>query len=114
MALTTEQIATVCQDRNATIAALRAELKRRTGTTWSVTGGSGTAWGWITVNAPPKRRLDFGRLADTDRAALASALSLDSVHCQGVSIPASWEYRREYLERAAGLPVTTIAQPYWD
>jgi hypothetical protein len=43
-------------DRGEAIKAIRTALKRRTGRTWSVTGGRGTAWGWITIEAPPKRR----------------------------------------------------------
>ncbi len=45
-----------CTDRDEAIKAIRAALKRRTGRAWSVTGGRGTAWGWITITAPPKRR----------------------------------------------------------
>lgn len=44
-------------DRDEAIKRVRAALKRKTGKTWSVTGGRGTAWGWITVEAPPKRRV---------------------------------------------------------
>ena len=44
-------------DRDEAIKRIRSALKRKTGKTWSVTGGRGTAWGWITVQAPPKRRL---------------------------------------------------------
>lgn len=111
--MTLEQIAETATDRNATIAALRAELKRRTGRSWSVTGGRGTAWGWIRISAPPARLGDFGTMTADDLATLSAALGKD-VHHQGESVPASREYRREYLERAAGLPVTAVATPYWD
>ena len=43
-------------DRAGTIKAIRKSLKRRSGKPWSVTGGRGTAWGWITIDAPPSRR----------------------------------------------------------
>ncbi len=43
-------------DRDEAIARIRTALKRRSGKAWSVTGGRGTAWGWITVEAPPARR----------------------------------------------------------
>ena len=35
---------------------IKAALKRRSGKEWSVTNSRGTAWGWLTINAPPKRR----------------------------------------------------------
>ena len=42
-------------DRNETIALIKKSLQERSGKTWSVTGGRGTAWGWITISVPPKR-----------------------------------------------------------
>jgi hypothetical protein len=42
-------------DRDETIKAIRTALKRRSGKTWSVTGGRGTAGGWINISAPPRR-----------------------------------------------------------
>jgi hypothetical protein len=107
-------IAETATDRVATIAALKAALKRRSGKTWSVTGGRGTAWGWLTIHVPPSRRAEFGYITETERAELAALLGLPSVHSQGVSIAASSAYRREYLERAEGVPVTAVAEPYWD
>lgn len=44
------------EDRNETIKIIRDALKRRSGKPWSVTGGRGTAWGWIRIDAPPARR----------------------------------------------------------
>ena len=44
-------------DRDEAIKRIRKALKEKTGTTWSVTGGRGTAWGWINVEAPPRRRV---------------------------------------------------------
>lgn len=43
-------------DRDATIKRIRAALKKRSGKDWSIKGGSGTAWGWIEIDAPPRRR----------------------------------------------------------
>ena len=63
--MTTENIT-----RDSAIAAIRAGLKRRSGKQWSVTGGRGTAWGWITIDAPPARRTWSHRLkagVTTDR-----------------------------------------------
>src|SRR4026209_1714610 len=42
-------------DRNETIKAIKTSLQKRSGKQWSVTGGRGTAWGWITISVPPKR-----------------------------------------------------------
>ena len=63
------QVETLAQDRDSTIKAIREALKRRSGKAWSVTGGKGTAWGWITITAPPARctgqcRLKSPGLAD--------------------------------------------------
>lgn len=128
-------------DRNETIKRIRAGLKRRTGRSWSVTGGRGTAWGWIKIDAPPARRTfqsvpkpsnpmslpgaegwewkDTGEpghyAGPEDCRVLAEALGLDApAHFQGVSVPASSDYYREYVERAEGTPVTKKAVPYWD
>lgn|SRR3990167_9879937 len=43
-------------DRNEAIKRIKAALKRRSGKAWIVTGGRGTTWGWIKINAPPSRR----------------------------------------------------------
>jgi hypothetical protein len=42
--------------RDQAIKRIKAALKRRSGKEWSVRGGKGTAYGWITIDAPPKRR----------------------------------------------------------
>jgi hypothetical protein len=42
-------------DRKAVVAEIKAALRRRSGKDWSVTGGKGTAWGYIYVSAPPRR-----------------------------------------------------------
>jgi hypothetical protein len=43
-------------DRDEAIKQIRANLKRRSGKVWSVTGDRGTAWAWIKVDVPPKQR----------------------------------------------------------
>lgn len=124
-------------DRNEAIAAIRAALRRRSGRAWSVTGGRGTGWGWLTVTAPPARLTWHYRLPDgapdrpesyvghdngepggymtpTDRAELAALLGLESVHLQGVKIPAAHDYRTEYVDRAEGRVPRTTGTPYWD
>lgn len=47
---------TYAPSRNEAIAEIKRALRERSGKTWSVTGGRGTAWGWITISAPPSRR----------------------------------------------------------
>lgn len=125
-------------DRNAVIARIRAALRRRSGYSWSVTGGHGTAWGWIRIDAPPRARTWRHRLkpglpdlpgnyeeynsghpggitGPVERAQLGQLLGLDGpVHHQGVSIPSSRDYYREYIDRAEGRTPALIATPYWD
>lgn len=101
-------------DRNDTISIIRSELKRRSGKTWSVTGGKGTAWGWIKVTSPPARRIDGDTLSDADRIELGQLLGLDRVPQQGVSIASSTAHYTEYVDRARGLAPVSIATPYWD
>lgn len=93
--------------------AIRDALRIRTGRTWSVTGGRGTSWGWITIQAPPKRR-NGDTMTDDDQATLAAALDLPyGAHRQGVTVAASSAHRREYVNRARGLAYTA-APAYWD
>ena len=125
-------------DRAAAIARIRAALKKRSGKAWSVTGGSGTAWGWIKVDAPPARRTwrqregsakdahgypiyeDYdsgkpgGSLSPSDRAELSALLGLATVHHQGESIPSGGDYYREYVDRAEGRKPSKVGAPYWD
>jgi hypothetical protein len=116
-------------DRDDAIARIRAALRRRSGKDWTVRGGRGTAWGWITIDAPPRRRtwtwpapgeppVNTGRLVGymgpDDAEELRTLLGLDYVHPQGVSIPSSNAHRREYMERAEAGFTTKIAACYWD
>lgn len=99
-------------ERNDAIAAIRSNLKNRSGRTWSVRGGVGSSWGWITITAPPAR-LERGSMSDEDRE-LLSALLGETVHSQGTLVPASSDYRAEYVDRSAGRTPSTIGRPYWD
>lgn len=126
-------------ERNEVIARIKKALQRRSGKAWSVTGGRGTAWGWLTIDAPPARRTwghrlkagsvtdrpeDYeecntgqpgGHMSPEDREELAKLLGLDKpVHFQGQQVPSSNNHYREYLDRAEGRTPTVIAQPYWD
>lgn len=111
-------------DRDETIQRIRKALRRRSGKTWSVTGGRGTAWGWITIDAPPARRHfgfdgedrgEPGVMGLANREELGKLLGLEGrVHQQGVNVPASTEYRQEYVDRAEGRVPSVEGTPYWD
>ena len=101
-------------DRNQVIAEIKTALRKRSGRSWSVTGGRGTSWGWISIHAQPSQRVGYDYLSEQDQAALAQLLGLDSVHHQGISIPAGNDYYQEYLDRAHGRAPSKIGRPYWD
>lgn len=124
-------------DRDETVAALRAALKRR-GRAFglkpgdvTVKTGRGTSWGWIKVDAAPRI------FRDAKASALAAGAPDDDAHDAGreaeyavlrklhellgfspsrssVSIPASSDYRTEYVDRAEGRVPSVIGKPYWD
>jgi hypothetical protein len=101
-------------DRNEAIAQIKAALKQRTKMRCSVRGGTGTAWGWITIDVAPSRKID-GKATEEDAAELAQLLGLDHVsRWNGVSVPASTDYRIEYVDRANGREPSRIGQQYWD
>lgn len=99
--------------RDEAIVVVRDALRRRSGRSWSVTGGRGTAWGWIRIAAPPSCRDTLGGMSDADRRELSLLLGVD-VHYQGVDVPASSEYRRLFMARALGLETNTAPVRYWD
>lgn len=102
-------------DRNDAIKAIRTALRKRSGKPWSVTGGRGTGWGWITIMSPPARRAADGDMTPSECRELAELLGLDHpAHHQGVTVPASSAYRREYTDRAEGRTPSVCGQPYWD
>jgi hypothetical protein len=125
-------------DRDFAIDTIKAALKKRSGKTWSVTPGRGTAWGWIHIDVPPSKRTwhherppgtpdipesyilevntgkPGGGMGPIRRAELARLLGLDEVHWQGVSIPAASDYYDEYMDRAQGRVPERIGKPYWD
>ncbi len=111
-------------NRNDAIKAIRAALRKRSGKAWSVTGGRGTSYGWIHISAPLARRVDRDGnvtgehryyMSAADQAELTRLLGL-ARPCghQYVSIPASSEYRAEYIARAEGRTPEVFGTPYWD
>lgn len=111
-------------DRTIAIKLIRDALRKRSGKAWSVTGGRGTAYGWITISAPPARCVydsdgnrtdsEFGYMGRRDREELARLLGLDHVHMQGETVAASNDYRLEYIARARGQTPTVHGTQYWD
>ena len=100
-------------DLDTTIARIRTALRKRSGKAWSVRRGEGTAYGWITIEAPPSRQVD-GANTTEELAELAALLGLETVHHQGESIPSGGAYRAEYIDRAEGRTPSVIGQQYWD
>ena len=125
--------------RDETIKAIKAALQRRSGKPWSVTGGRGTAWGWIRIDAPPSRRTWhsylpegmpdrpesyqerdeptrlYGTMSPAERQELVSLLGLEpGIMRQGVGVPSGGDYYREYIDRAEGRKPAVIGVQYWD
>lgn len=102
-------------DRDEAITKIRAALKGRSAKRWSVRGGRGTSWGWITIIAPPARRGEHGEMTDEDCKELGALFGLNRpAHFQGISVPASSAHRQEYVARAEGRQPDVIGTPYWD
>jgi hypothetical protein len=54
-------------------------------------------------------------ITPAEQRELVELLGLNFVaHCQGVHIPASADYRQEYIDRAEGRRPTAVGVPYWD
>jgi len=102
-------------DRNQAILEIRKALKVRSSKAWSVTGGRGTAWGWIEISAPPRRRVEYDYMTEADQAELGQLLGLSApAHPQGVQIPSQYDYRQEYIDRANGRTPTLYGHSDWD
>ena len=125
--------------RAAVIRRIKLAPERRSGKRWSVTGGTGTAYGWLHIDVPPARRTwrdrlrpdatglgtydqdcepyDSGRpggsMSPAERAEVARLLGLDRAD-RAISVAASHDYYREYIDRAEGRVPRKIATPYWD
>jgi len=100
-------------NRNEVIAKIKAAFKAR-GLRYSVTGGRGTAWSWITIDLLPAV---YKSLNEEERKAAYQKLATDLGKDKGwtsESIPASSDYYREYIDRANGRTPSVIGVPYWD
>ena len=98
--------------RNNVIQRIKKSLAKR-GLKCSVSGGRGTAWGWIHIDlltsldrllTPEKRREAYRKLNE--------ALGLE--YSGAVSVPASTAYYKEFVDRAEGRKPATLGTPYWD
>ena len=129
-------------DRDETIKRIKTALQKRSGKSWSVTGGRGTAWGWIDIQSPPARRTwshrlkagavtdrpedyeayDCGRagceMSPGDRGELCKLMAFDNdgrhVSGQGISVASSSDHYAEYIARSEGRTPAKIAEAYWD
>lgn len=93
---------------------IRAALRSRSQTRWSVRRGSGTASGWIDILPMPKELDEFGQVKQIHVDELNALFGGRVADNNGISIPASAEHRREYVDRANGLAPSVIGVPYWD
>lgn len=100
--------------RKEAIKTIRTALKKRSGKPWSVTGGRGTAYCWLRIDAPPKRKDEYGQMSISDSEELVKLLDLEKVYHDGISIPASNQYWQEYMDRAMGIKPTVLGAQYWD
>ena len=103
--------------RNATIKRIKTALKNRSGKPWSVTGGKGTAWGWIRISSMPSRCSEYGRMTDADANELTQLLGLTDrpyLETANESIPSGYDYYAEYIDRAEGRTPDVYGQQYWD
>lgn len=96
----TAQYPAVDTSRNAVMARIKKALRERSGRTWSVTCGRGTACGWLTISVPPSKLTADGYISKDDQAQLAALLGLRSVHQQGVSVASSSAHYVEFIDRA--------------
>lgn len=102
-------------ERQHTITTIRRALAERSGKPWSVKAGRGTASGWITITAPPRRCNNYGTMTAGDAAELGKLLGLPgAAHPQGVNVPDTTAFRTEYIARAKGEQPTVFGTRYWD
>lgn len=93
-------------ERKDAVKRIKAALKKKTGKTWSVTGGRGTAWGWLCVQAPKKRRVSHKENPACNRMVYplppGQSLYIEYVRENGVNYYTS-DVDCEELARAFGL-----------
>ncbi len=88
-------------ERASTISHIRTALRERSGKRWSVCGGRGTAYSWITISAPDMRLDANGTMTDADTQELHRLLSMGGAVRPG-SISVEARRRLEFVRRARG------------
>lgn len=117
-------------DRANVILRIRLALRKRSGKDWGVTGGRGTAYGWLRISAPPRRMqgatgrmqgatgrvgATFGAMTMADGRELSALLGEGViVSASGVSVPDSHDHYREYIDRAEGRAPRVVGAVTWD
>ena len=100
--------------RDLAISRIRSALRRRTGRAWSVTGGRGTGWGWISISAPPARRNCFDGISLEDADELSRIFGVPANCFRGGAFVVSPEERERFVAMAeepnlSDLPKMTAA-----
>jgi hypothetical protein len=91
-------------DRGTAIKMIRTALRLRSGKSWSVRGGTGTAWSHIYICAPPSRCIDGFCMTLEETAELSELLGFgDQMHSTTGAIV--FGNYREYIDRAKGRKV---------
>ena len=97
--------------RDIAIQRIRQGLNSRSKTRWSVTGGRGTAWGWIHITA----RKQYATMTEEEQTELGELLGIGQKLCfGGESVPAGHDYWAEYIDRAEGRAPRIYGRQYWD
>jgi hypothetical protein len=113
-AIAIAEIAAHPTDRASVISSIKQALRQRSGRSWSVTGGKGTAYNWLTIDVLPSECRDFAKAEET-RKQLATLLGLARIHSQGHDVPGGNDYYREIIARARyGTDLGFVGKPYWD
>lgn len=89
--------------------AIKQALQARSKTKFSVTHGTGTAYGWISITVAKA-----SKNPQADAAELRALMGAENDWRDSYSVAASRAYRREYLSRAKGQKPTEYGTPYWD
>lgn len=83
-------------DREMAIRLIREALRRRSGKLWTVRGGTGTSYTWISIISPPARRVGpYDYMTEAEAKELGELLGIGGpVHHQGYDVsPGSASYR---------------------
>ena len=99
--------------RAEAIRRIKYGLEARTGRLWSVTQGRGTAGGWLTVKAPPKRSGDYDYMSEADQAELSRVFG-EHVSRQGHQCPPDDRCRERCVDKAEGYEPAARCAPDYD